>query len=55
MPTVSAGKASRTKNCVISTIHTKTGIRMRVIPGARMLMMVTMKLRAPRIDETPSI
>jgi hypothetical protein len=55
MPTVSAGKARSTRNCVISTIQTKTGMRIRVMPGARMLMMVTTKLRAPKMDDTPSI
>ena len=43
------------RTCVTSTIHTKTGIQRSCMPGARMLMIVTTKLRAPRMDETPSI
>ena len=34
-----------------STVHTNSGMRNHVIPRARMLWIVTMKLIAPRIDE----
>jgi len=43
------------RTCVTSTIHTKTGIQRRRIPAARMLMIVTTKLKAPRMDEIPRI
>ena len=36
-------------------IHTNTGIRIRDIPGARILMMVTTKLKPAASDATPSI
>ena len=32
---------------VISVVQVKIGMRMSVMPGARMFMMVTMKLNAP--------
>ncbi len=51
------------KNCVnvramqlAATIdQTKIGMRIRLIPGARMKMTVTRKLRPPRIDERPKV
>ena len=36
-------------------IHVNIGIRMRVMPGARRLMMVVMKLNAAASEETPRI
>ncbi len=39
----------------MSHVHTKSGIRMSVIPGARMLRMVVMMLIEPMIDEAPSM
>ena len=33
--------------------HRKSGIRFQVMPGARILWIVTMKLRPVRIDEKP--
>ncbi len=47
------GKASRTSTAVSSTFHTKIGMRNMVMPGARMQMMVVMKLTAPRIVPKP--
>jgi hypothetical protein len=38
---------------VISQVQTNSGIRSSVIPGARMFMMVTTTLMAPRIEEAP--
>ena len=38
-----------------STDHTKSGILWIVMPGARMLKMVVMKLMAPRIELTPAM
>ena len=34
--------------------HTSSGIRQNVIPGARIVMIVTRKLSAVRIDEAPA-
>lgn len=48
------GKDNNNKNAVIKTAHTKRGVRFAVIPGARMLVIVTIKLIAPNIDETPA-
>jgi len=50
----STGMASSSRNAVISTDHTNSGILCMVMPGARMLRMVVMKLVAPRIDEAPA-
>ena len=50
-----AGKASTSRNWVTKLIHTKSGMRISVMPGARMLMMVTMKLNPASIDEMPRI
>ena len=49
------GIAKMIRNEVTSVIHTKTGMRKSVIPGARMLIIVTMKLKPPAIDATPKI
>ena len=49
-----AGKASTIRNAVTSVIHVKTGRRIIVRPGARMLMMVVMKLSEAAIEATPS-
>ena len=35
-------------------LHVNTGIRIIVIPGARIRRMVTMKLIAPRIEAVPT-
>ena len=43
---VIAGKARTIRNEVKSVIQVKTGRRIIVMPGARMLMIVTMKLSA---------
>ena len=34
--------------------HTSSGMRQNVIPGARIVMIVTMKLSAVMIDEVPA-
>jgi hypothetical protein len=36
------------------TAQTNKGVLFAVIPGARMLVIVTIKLIAPRIDDTPA-
>jgi hypothetical protein len=49
------GSDSSSRNAVISTDQANSGILCRVMPGARMLKMVVMKLIAPRIDEAPAM
>jgi hypothetical protein len=49
------GSDSSSRNAVTSTDHTNSGILCSVMPGARMLKMVVMKLMAPRIDEAPAM
>ena len=46
--------ASSKRTAVISVAHTNKGILCMVMPGARMLRMVVIKLVAPRIDEAPA-
>ena len=46
--------ASRMRVAVTSTVQTRIGIRKRVIPGARILKMVAMKLTDPRIEAVPT-
>ncbi|MOA60106.1 hypothetical protein D3C78_1849010 [compost metagenome] len=48
------GSESSSRKAVISTPQANSGMRCRVMPGARMLKMVVMKLIAPRIDEAPA-
>ncbi|RPK52301.1 hypothetical protein EES39_02015 [Streptomyces sp. ADI92-24] len=47
------GKASRTRTPVSRTFQTKIGMRNIVMPGARMQMIVVMKLTEPRIVPNP--
>lgn len=49
----STGKAKSTSTPVSRTFQTKIGIRNIVMPGARMQMMVVMKLTEPRIVPKP--
>ena len=48
------GSESSSRNTVTRIDHTNSGMRWSVMPGARMLKMVVMKLMAPRIDEAPA-
>src|ERR1700729_4302118 len=48
------GSASSSRNTVTRIDHTNSGILCSVMPGARMLKIVVMKLMAPRIDEAPA-
>jgi hypothetical protein len=48
------GSERRSKRAVIPTDHTNKGIRSNVILRARILIMVVMKLIAPKIDEAPA-
>ena len=54
-PTVRAGNARRTSATVTSIVHTNIGMRMNVMPGARMLTIVTPKLIPLIKVEVPSI
>src|SRR5579864_8043320 len=49
----STGITAISRYAVISQVHTNSGMRSSVMPGARMFMMVTMTLMAPRIEEAP--
>ena len=48
------GVAITTSREVVKFAHTSSGIRQNVIPGARMVMIVTRKLSAVMIDEAPA-
>lgn len=50
----STGTASSSRKAVTSIDHTNSGILCRVMPGARMLKMVVMKLAAPRMEDAPA-
>jgi len=49
------GIANSNKNCTTVIIHVKIGIFMSVMPGARMLSTVTMRLIAPVSEAIPAI
>ena len=53
--TVTIGIANSVRNATTSIIHTNTGMRMSVMPGARMFRIVTMKLIADVVDPMPSM
>ncbi len=53
--TVMTGMANSSRNCMTSAIHVKIGMRMSVMPGARMLRTVTIRLTAPTCEATPVI
>src|SRR5207342_2725209 len=48
------GVAITTSSEVVKFAQTRSGIRQNVIPGARIVMMVTRKLRAVMIDDAPA-
>jgi hypothetical protein len=48
------GSESNSKNAVIKTAQANKGVLCAVIPGARMFTIVTMKLIAPKMDDTPA-
>ncbi len=50
----STGSASSSRKAVISTDHGNSGMRNMVMPGARMLKIVAMKLIEPRIEDAPA-
>ena len=49
------GKARISRNCTTNDIQVNTGMRMSVMPGARMLMIVVMKLNAAASELMPRI
>ncbi len=54
MAPASTGSDSSSRNTVTRSDHTNSGILCMVMPGARMLKIVVMKLMEPRIDEAPA-
>ncbi len=54
-PTVRTGRAKIRRNCTTRVIHTKSGIRMKLIPGARMLTTVTARFTAETVEAIPRI
>ena len=48
------GKDNNNKTAVTSTDHTKRGTWCMFIPGARILIIVVIKLIAPRIEDIPA-
>jgi hypothetical protein len=50
----STGIVSTSKNAVTRIAQTNSGILCKVMPGARMLKIVVIKLIAPRIEEAPA-
>src|SRR5436305_144210 len=48
------GVAITTNSEVEKLAHTSSGMRKKLIPGARMVMIVTRKLSAVKIDEKPA-
>ena len=54
MAPASTGTASSSRKAVTSIDHTNSGILCRVMPGARMLNIVVMKLIAPSSEEMPA-
>ncbi len=51
---VSTGVAHRIMKAITYTVQGKSGIFIHVMPGARMRVIVTMKLIAPISDEVPT-
>lgn len=54
IPAARTGRESRSSTAVIKTAHTKRGVWYCEIAGGFMLMIVVMKLIAPKIEETPA-
>ena len=53
-PAVRTGAARTTRSEVARMLQVNTGIRIIVMPGARIRRIVTMKLIPPRIDAVPT-
>lgn len=54
MPAAKTGRESRRRTAVIRTDQTKRGVWYCEIAGGFILIIVVMKLIAPRIEETPA-
>ena len=54
IPAANTGSESRRRTAVISTDHTNSGVWYCVMAGGFMLIIVVMKLIAPKIDDTPA-
>lgn len=54
MPAARTGRDRRRRTAVMRTDHTNKGVWYCVNAGGFMLMMVVMKLIAPKMDETPA-
>lgn len=48
------GRERRSRTTVITAAHTNSGIRSRRSPFQRILIIVVMKLMAPRIEDAPA-
>ena len=55
MAPANTGSASSSRNAVTRIDHANSGMRCSVMPGARMLRIVVMKLMAPRIEDAPAM
>ena len=49
------GIANKSKNCTTRIIQVKIGMRIRLMPGARMFRTVTIRLIAPVSEAMPAI
>ena len=54
MPAAKTGRDRRRRTAVTKTDQTNKGVRKLSIAGGFMLMIVVIKLMAPRIDEIPA-
>lgn len=54
MPAASTGRDSRSKIAVIRVAHTNKGVWYCEMAGGFILIMVVIKLIAPKIEETPA-
>lgn len=54
MPAARTGRDKSSRTAVIKTDQTKSGVWYCVVEGGFMLMIVVIKLMAPRIEETPA-
>lgn len=54
MAPANTGKLNKRMKAVTKTAQTNRGIRCMVIPGARILIIVVMKFKAPKIEAAPA-
>jgi hypothetical protein len=54
IPPANTGNDNNNKKAVINTAHTNNGNLLKFIPIARILIIVDIKLIAPRIEEIPA-